>query len=240
MLDLFSNHKIKILQVLAFSVLGVGCATGQSATEEQALISDPFAAYAQKHAGNGQGITLRSKQGDRALEIDLPYGQGSDWEVPMNPSALAGSPDPHALKSDYTQSKPTRSDRELASSFVKMSSPEDERRKHEIEGDLGVEQTGSVLPQDESYLARLDLAKQLFKKGRLEASLIEVDHLIRDYPTSPRLHEMRGTLLDRMGYSDLAMNAWKQALEFDPKRVALQRWVEKKEAQRSIASEKKD
>ena len=50
---------------------------------------------------------------------------------------------------------------------------------------------------------------------------------------------MRGTLLDRMGYQDLALRSWKQAIELDPTRVTLKKTIEKREQQRSVASERK-
>jgi Flp pilus assembly protein TadD len=82
------------------------------------------------------------------------------------------------------------------------------------------------------------VVKQLFRNGRFEASLIEVDHLVKLYPTSGRLFEMRGTLLDRLGYGKLAVRSWKQALEFEPRNLSLKKMIEKREAQRNVASEK--
>ena len=92
---------------------------------------------------------------------------------------------------------------------------------------------------DESYLAKVDVIKQLFRGSRYEAALIETDSLIKLYPTNAKLYEMRGTLLDRLGYPDLALRSWKQALEFEPRMLSLKRLIEKREAQRSVASEKR-
>ena len=62
--------------------------------------------------------------------------------------------------------------------------------------------------------------------------------MIKDYPTDAKLYEMRGTVLDRMGYKDLALRSWKQSLEFKPNQLALKKVVDRREIQRGVASEK--
>jgi len=91
---------------------------------------------------------------------------------------------------------------------------------------------------DQSYLAKVDVVKQLFRNNRHEATLIEIDKLIKDYPTNAKLYEMRGTVLDRMGYKDLALRSWKQSLEFRPNQLPLKKIVDRRELQRGVASEK--
>lgn len=55
------------------------------------------------------------------------------------------------------------------------------------------------------------------------------------YQTDPRLHQMRGTLLDRMGRTELAIKAWQQALRFDQGNQTLRRFVDRREQKRSMA-----
>jgi Flp pilus assembly protein TadD len=104
---------------------------------------------------------------------------------------------------------------------------------------LGLQPSGEPLNMDESYLAKLDVVKQLFRGGRYEAALIEIDREVKLYPTSGRLYEMRGTCLDRLGYPDLALKSWKQAFEFEPRKLSLKKIIDKREAQRNVASEKR-
>ena len=94
----------------------------------------------------------------------------------------------------------------------------------------------SVPASDESYLGALDQVKHLYHAGRFEAGLVEIDGLIRQYPTAPRLHQMRGTLLDRLGQSELALKSWNQALRLDPKNASLRKFIERREQKRSLAS----
>jgi hypothetical protein len=61
---------------------------------------------------------------------------------------------------------------------------------------------------------------------------------VQIHPNNGRLFEMRGTVLDRLGYTDLAIKSWRQALEFNPSRLGLKKLVEKREQQRNIASER--
>jgi predicted RNA polymerase sigma factor len=39
---------------------------------------------------------------------------------------------------------------------------------------------------------------------------------------------MRGTLLDRLGYAELALKAWQEALELRPENATLRRFIERK------------
>ena len=63
-----------------------------------------------------------------------------------------------------------------------------------------------------------------------------MDDVLKLYQTDPKLYEMRGTLLDRLGKADLAFKSWNQALRFDPANQVLRRFVERKQAGRALAS----
>ena len=99
-----------------------------------------------------------------------------------------------------------------------------------------MESEDSAPAADYSYLAALDHIKQLYKGARYEAALLEIDELVRAYPTDPKIYEMRGTLLDRLGRGDLAIKSWNQALRFDPGNQSLRRFIERKQQKRSLAS----
>jgi tetratricopeptide (TPR) repeat protein len=242
-----------LFAVLAIMVVG-GCATqpyrgylseesnnqkDQEVVRYDQIIDNPFA-----ETGWGdteqQGITFRTKKGDQSVEVMIPKKFDSDIEIPIQYSGnekLKNSKD-HGLDYSYHDSKPTVADREIASTFNSVGKFEDEKRKYDIEQSLGLQETDELPAMDRSYLAKIDIIKQLFRSNRFEAALIEVDQVIKEYPTNARLYEMRGTLLDRMGYKELAVRSWKQSLEFKPDQVALKKVVEKRELQRGVATEK--
>ena len=217
-------------------------------SDEQAAIENPFGNFkSAAPAESTHNITLRSKRGDQSVEVDLPQSDTSDLSVPMNQKfsnhnngvdAAIGETAENGVDYQYMKQKPTVADREIASTFSNQDDGIEGAKKREIESSLGLQESDEPIDMDESYLAKLDVIKQLFHNARFEAALIEIDRLVKTYPTSGRLYEMRGTLLDRLGYADLAVKSWKQALEFEPRKLSLKKMIEKREAQRSVASEK--
>ena len=192
--------------------------------------------YSQDHAADNN-IILRSKKGDRSVEVELPgdANQMSDFVVPMSPefkNQSGNEGDSNGLDTRYTTQRPTMTDREIASSLPQ--SPDLDGRRQTIEAGLGVTPAADSLPDtDRSYLAGVDRIKQLFKLGRYEAALLETDGLLRLYPTDAKLYQMRGTLLDRTGRNDMAIRSWQQALRFDPNNVSLKRLVDRQLARRN-------
>lgn len=81
--------------------------------------------------------------------------------------------------STYKDHNPTASDRDIVQSFP-QGLPEDERKRTEIESGLGlVPGEDQSLPKTgKSYLATVDQVKQLYRNGRYEAALLEVDEAI--------------------------------------------------------------
>ena len=241
-----SYSKLAIIALLSLSA----CATDKGAADPSQMIENPFGGYGMNGmTDHSQDITLRSKKGDRSVEVSLPEDDNSELQVPMNqkfasdrsPASVGGqSTGPDGVDYQYSQQKSTVADHEIASTFNQGQDPVADAKKREIESQLGLQPSDEMPNMDESYLAKVDVIKQLFRSGRFEAALIETDHMLKDYPTSPRLYEMRGTLLDRMGYGDLALKSWKQALEFEPNRLSLKKIVEKREQQRGIASQRSE
>ncbi len=127
-------------------------------------------------------------------------------------------------------------DREITHGLSKNAYTDDGKRK-EVETELGLSPAEDQTPdRDRSYLAALDHIKQLYKRNRYEIALLELDEMIRLYPTDPKLYEMRGTLLDRTGNSELAIKSWSQALKLNANNIPLKRFIERKQAKRSLAS----
>jgi len=220
--------------------IGACSSTTKVAEIDTKLIDNPFAESKWKDSENNNNITLRTRRGDQSVEVELPNRYGSDLQVPMNPKFSNDGNDKSVNGVDYSYAnqKPTMADREIASTFNSTGNIQDEKRKREIEQSLGLQESDELPNMDQSYLAKIDVAKQLFRNNRHEAALIEIDKMIKDYPTDAKLYEMRGTVLDRMGYKDLALRSWKQSLEFKPNQLALKKVVDRREIQRGVASEK--
>lgn len=218
------------------SVFGADTDKGRA----QPPIHNPFPDYYAGADGSRENIILRTRQGDRSVEVELPQGQGqlSDLVVPMSPRFDGGrSPASEGAPAGPTTDRPPSiADREITGRFASGTfGREGERR--EIEGTLGVVPAEDPLPErDTSYLAALDHVKQLYRTARYEAALLALDELLKQYPTDPRLYEMRGTLFDRIGQPDLAIKSWNQALRLEPSNVSLRRYVERKQQRRGLAS----
>ena len=229
-----------------------GCANMRSflaadaAPKSQGPIANPFEAYQGDDKSKQNNIILRTKKGDRSVEVELPnnHGELSDFTVPMSPAFREnGGRDPASSDSGvtderYRERSPSLTDREIVNAMPHgTETGMDDGSRREIENGLGLMPTEEGVPaQDHSYLAALDHVKQLYKGTRYEAGLLELDEMVRAYPTDPKLYEMRGTLLDRLGRADLALKSWGQALRLNPSNESLKRFVERKQQKRSVAS----
>jgi hypothetical protein len=232
----YSKFMMALVAVVSISA----CSSQSKLTDRNRPIDNPFSESGWEADAGSKNITFRTKKGDESVEVEIPHQYESDLTVPMGSqrSPASAVTEKAGIDYGYVGLKPTMGDREIASTFNSNASVEDEKRKREIEQGLGLQETGDLPNIDESYLGKMDVVKQLFRNKRYEASLIEIDKMIHDYPTDSKLYEMRGTVLDRMGYRDLALRSWKQSLEFKPEQMALKKIVDKREAQRSVASEK--
>lgn len=233
MLATYTKFYLAVFAIMAIS------ACSSTSTEYSKPIDNPFAESRWKDSESNNNITLRTRRGDQSVEVELPNKYGSDLQVPMNPRFTTNASDRNTNGVDYSYAdqKPTIADREIASTF-NSGTIQDEKKKREIEQSLGLQESDELPNMDQSYLAKVDIVKQLFRNNRNEAALIEVDKMVKDYPTDAKLYEMRGTILDRMGYHDLALRSWKQSLEFKGDQLALKKIVDRREQQRSVASEK--
>jgi len=228
------------LSLALFALMALeACSSSPSTKEELKPIDNPFSESRWKDSEKNDNITLRTRHGDQSVEVELPNKYSSDLEVPMNPqfrTGIASSANNNGVDYSYADQKPTIGDREIASTF-QSGSVSDEKKKREIEQSLGLQESDELPNMDQSYLAKVDIIKQLFRNNRQEAALIEIDKMVKDYPTDAKLYEMRGTILDRMGYRDLALRSWKQSIEFKPNQVALKKMIDRREQQRGVASE---
>lgn len=246
-----------VLAALAILVMGAvlngGCATAkkifavQTSASGQAPINNPFIDYA-RNPGEKENIVLRTKKGDRSVEVELPGSNAAmtDFVIPVSPAFRDTQPGGRGLASasgydpevdqNFKERRPSITDREITAQFP-STVPGQEGEQREVEVGLGLSETDDVAPAaDRSYLAALDHVKQLYKFGRYEAALLEIDEMLRAYPTDTKLYQMRGTLLDRVGRTDMALKSWNQALRLEPTNQALRRFIERKQKARDLAS----
>ncbi len=240
----------KFLSLIVIGMIFGGCASLKSffAIEYEITrkpIANPFTDYDAKYA-KADAMILRTRKGDRAIEVELPgrIGETTDLTIPMSPTfaehgrGLASvSGEDIEMDQRYKEKQPTFSDREIIAQMPKSSV--DEKTRFEVESGLGLTTAEDSTPDaaSYSYLAAMDHIKALYKANRYEAALLEADDLVRTYPTDSKLYSMRGTLLERMGKMDLAIRSWNQALRLDPQNSSLKRYVQRKQEKRSIASQ---
>ena len=226
----------KILLTLWIGLVLPNCASvrsvlGVSDTGPSKPIGNPFADFQPGNPKNyGPPVILRTKKGDRAVELELPGDTQflSNFVLPISPPLNDTPSGSESLAPPLNRSVSSFSDREITQSFPKEVTVESTKRL-EIEQGLNLTPTDDQPTHDISYLAALDHIKQLYKLARFEAALLEVDDLIKKYQTDSKLHEMRGTLLDRMGRRELALNSWNQALRLGPQKESLRRFIERKQ-----------
>lgn len=233
------NHQTifsEIALTLTFIIVS-GCSS-TPLVRQQVPISNPFLT-SEGSSETSTGYTIKTQRGDQIAEVNIPGIDQDHAEVvlPLSPSYTKEEGE-EGNDNHYSERKKTKADIEIAANLPKPSITEDDPTRKSIEETLGVESSiDSDSDHDASYLARLDKIKTLYKKGRLEASLIEVEDTLVFYPTDSKLYQMRGTLLSKMGKQDLAIQSWQQAMHFNPENKALKRFIEKKQKIRTLASE---
>ncbi len=222
-----------ILALKLFGLYALGataCSSILSSSDDGqagAPIDNPFGNFYEESNKSNQGVILRSRKGAQTVEVELPK-EGHDrtnFVIPMTAGSFQPPANQTASAQNYSHYRSGLSDREIAGTFPK-GSPEQVQKRSEMERDLGLIPSQNDSPtNDQSYLGSIDQVKILYRQGRYEAGLIEIDQILRRYPTDPRLHEMRGTLLDRMGQKELARQAWNQSLELEPNNEGLKRFL---------------
>lgn len=214
---LISRIHTILLALLGLS-LSLSCATIEK--DRVKPISNPFYSYHPGPKGESPPLVLRSKKGDRSVEIEIPGDTEnlSDFVVPVSPAFKdTGNRSPSSVSTDQNSSPvseesfsnhpATSADHEITRSFS-QGSPEDEEKRRSIEQGLNLVQNEDETPTEgsQSYLASMDHIKQLYRNNRYEAALLETDDMVKQFQTDPKLYEMRGTLLERLGKESLLLN----------------------------------
>ena len=238
-----SNHSIKLFLLL---LLIAGCSNCSTPSEGIRPIANPFANYkAGPNGETGQPMILRTKKGDRSVEVEIPGDSQrlSDFVLPMSPTFKDSMRSPSStqdskvneIDDSYRNKSPSFSDREITQNLPHGLQEDLGRQKNIEEGlNLAPSEDESSTEGASSYLAALDRIKQLYRNARYEAALLETDEMIKQFQTDSKLYEMRGTLLSRMGRHELALKSWNQALRFDPKNEALKKFIGRRQLRSSM------
>jgi tetratricopeptide (TPR) repeat protein len=211
-------------------------------TDRAQPISNPFYGYRPEAKSSLSPMILRSKKGDRSVEVEIPGDtqELSDFVLPISPefkgSHVQGTgtgpsePNSSPMLESMSDHPSTPSDREITGKFS-QGSPGDEMKRNEIEKGLNLvpAEDPTSTQGRQSYLASMDHIKQLYRNSRYEAALIATDDMIQLFQTDPQLHEMRGTLLDRLGQKELALKSWNQALKLEPQNDSLRKFIDQKQ-----------
>ena len=228
------------LNILLFLAIASGCstlsdffATYPNSKYAEKPISNPFRSSS-VNKQNHSKMVLRRRSGNEAMELEMSHKDQtfSNMIIPLNDSSISQNDrgvasTQNRSHQEYDQIEPTPADKEITHQLEEHS---EKRRveQNEIEKQLGLKTSPKweKNKKNTSYLAKMDRIKRLFKDQRYEAALIEVDKMIQFYPQDPKLFQMRGSLLERLGYHKLAIRSWKQALDLNPSDKGLKKFLE--------------
>ena len=156
-------------------------------------------------------FVVRSIVGGSEYVVEIP-GAGDDYdiEVPFAAEGKLGG----SLSRSSRIANPTVTDREMANAFPNPTQHE-QVSSTLVDKAFGVGPSGGI-KQSPSYTLGIARISELYRDRKHEYALIEINHMLSFYPTSPRLHKMKGTVLLKMGDLVLAERAWVKALELTP------------------------
>jgi tetratricopeptide (TPR) repeat protein len=247
-----SNFNL-ILTVLTFT-LGA-CATMkpllgiQNPSTPPDPIANPFSHYPSNGRDTSQSMILRTKTGDRSVEVEFPNNteQLSELTLPLSsnyrdrlrrPASSNETDGPMPLDETYKNHPSSPSDYEITHNLPSHI-PDLATRQMEIEKTLHLTPIENPLLDDSktpSYLATVDRIKQLYNNSRFEAALLEIDDLLKQNQNDPTLYQMQGTLLDRLGHRTSALKSWQQSLKLNPSDHSLKKFIQQKETQAIMGS----
>ena len=159
---------------------------------------------------------IRSAVGNREYSVEIPGGaRDFDVQVPLADLGSAEEFDSVAGKRPDHLSNPVSTDSEMVATLPRL----DEEKPTDtaiMDGAFGVGNAEGPT-QSPSYTLGMAKINTHYKNRQYEYALIELNSLIAFYPSSPKLHKMKGTVLLKMRNMPLAELAWIKALELDPK-----------------------
>ncbi len=159
---------------------------------------------------------IRSVIGNKEYSVEIPGGaRDFDVQVPLADLGSADEFDPVAGKRPNHLSSPVSTDSELVATLPRIEN-EKPTDTAIMDGAFGVGNAEGPA-QAPSYTLGMAKINTHYKNRQYEYALIELNSLIAFYPSSPKLHKMKGTVLIKMRNMPLAELAWIKALELDPK-----------------------
>lgn len=159
---------------------------------------------------------IRSAIGNKEYSIEIPGGaRDFDVQVPLADLGSADDFDPVAGRRPDHLSNPVSTDSEMVATLPRLEN-EKPTDTAIMDGAFGVGNADGPI-QAPSYTLGMAKINNHYKNRQFEYALIELNSLIAFYPSSPKLHKMKGTVLIKMRNMPLAELAWIKALELDPK-----------------------
>ncbi len=216
-----------ITNTLALALLAQGCANSANNSQEDILsgtIDYPFASRTSPlgHNGPEEKFVIKSTVGNSEYVLEIPgAARDYDIEVPLADLKRSGAIDTNAGSVEGI-SKPQFTDRELVKAMPRIPTPDDRAL---VEGAFGLGQSEGPM-QSPSYTLHIAKINKLYLAKQYEYALIEINNLLTYYPTSPKLHKMKGTILLKLRNYKLAEIAWSRGYDLAPNDIALKKGLE--------------
>jgi hypothetical protein len=159
---------------------------------------------------------IRSAVGNKEYSVEIPGGaRDFDVQVPIADLGSAEDFDSVAGRRPDHLSNPVSTDSEMVATLPRLEN-EKPTDTTIMDAAFGVGNADGP-SQAPSYTLGMAKVNSHYKNRQYEYALIELNSLIAFYPSSPKLHKMKGTVLLKMRNLPLAELAWIKALELEPK-----------------------
>ncbi len=217
---------------LALLLTSLGSCQTRDPYEElvEGSISYPFAAKTDPIGLNGPAssddkFVIRTMAGQTEYSVEIPHAASFyDVEVPI--AEMRGGGDALMGGNGLKPTKnPQITDRELVANLPKLSMATREERAL-LDQAFGMGDAGGPT-QPPSYVMGIAKINELYRQGKYELSLIEINNLLSFFPTSSQLYKMKGTVLIKVNNLQLAERSWMRAQELSPNDPVLVKGIER-------------
>lgn len=218
----------KVFKLSYLIPFGMACSSSDQQSEIEKIlygqIQYPFAQT--QPIGRNQPkekFVIRTSVGNTEYVIEIPNsGQDYNIEIPLaslEQGAIGGPARPRGL------AKPNITDKEMIAALPRMQNMGGGNSQM-MDKAFGLE-SRDAKPGAPSYSLGLAKVRKLFSEKNFEYALIEANQMLAYYPTSGKLHKMKGSIYFRLNNLELAEKAWVRALEINPKDRRLQKGLER-------------
>ena len=193
----------------------------------QGTIAYPFYEQARPLGKNGSGdhFVIKATNGGTEYSVEIPAAADYDVEVPLGEMGGDSSTAPRGPKGSNAVPNPQLTDRELVAHMPQL--PRDtEADRALLDKAFGVGELGGP-QQSPSYTLGLARINEFYQKHQFEYALVEINNLLTYYPTSIKLHKMKGTVLIKLSSLALAERAWLRAAELAPDDPVVKKGLER-------------